>query len=147
MFSQQIRGYTIFCDDIRQEITGKAIYIGVYNGEINFSGPAPQSLPSFSILINLMIDPDVSINQQLKLTVVFPGVEMPVVEADIDVNAALADSVNSLLPEQLLRMQIPILSRNIVFAESGLVKVRGLVNGEELKFGALKVNFHEQTQP
>jgi hypothetical protein len=145
MFSQKIRGYTIFCDDLRQEVTGKATYIGVYNGEINFSGPAPQSLPSFAILINVMVDPDVTIDQQLKLVVTFPGVENPVVESDIDVKGALVDSGNSLLPEQLLHMQIPIQTRNIVFAESGLVKVRGLVNGEELKFGALKVKFHEQT--
>jgi hypothetical protein len=146
MFGQKIKGYSIFCDDVRQEVTGKSTYIGVYNGEINFSGTAPRTLPTFAMLINLMINPDISIDRQLKLLVTFPGVELPVVEADLDVKGALADSANRLLPEQLLHMQIPILTRNIVFAESGLIKVRGYVEGEELKFGALKVNFHEPAQ-
>ena len=146
MLAHKIKGYTIFCDDIRQEISGKTTYVGVYNGLINFSGPAPQTLPTFAMLINLFIEPDISIEDQMKLLVIFPGVNLPVMEADIDIKGALSDSRGNLLPDQILHMQIPVMTRNIVFAESGLVKVRGNVSGEELKFGALKVAFQENLQ-
>jgi len=37
--------YTIFCDDVRQEISGKFILIGVYSGDMNVNnGPATVPL-------------------------------------------------------------------------------------------------------
>jgi hypothetical protein len=37
----QITADVLFCDDIRQEVTGKFIFIGVYSGDL-----IPQSIPS-----------------------------------------------------------------------------------------------------
>lgn len=37
----QITADVLFCDDIRQEVTGKFIFIGVYSGDL-----LPQSIPS-----------------------------------------------------------------------------------------------------
>ena len=43
---------TILCDDVRQELNGKYILIGVYSGGINFNNPLPivkRSLFVFSL--------------------------------------------------------------------------------------------------
>ncbi len=45
-------GITIFCDDFRQESSGKYIIIGGYNGLMNINGPLPAILPTLAIVFN-----------------------------------------------------------------------------------------------
>lgn len=40
-----LHSYCIFCDDVRQEISGKSIFIGVYRDQMLFPGPAPWVHP------------------------------------------------------------------------------------------------------
>ena len=41
--------HAIFCDDVRQEVTGKMLYIGVYSGELIAPG-YPVLLPRFAVV-------------------------------------------------------------------------------------------------
>ena len=41
--------HAIFCDDVRQEVTGKMLYVGVYNGELIAPG-YPLLLPKLAVL-------------------------------------------------------------------------------------------------
>ena len=41
----------VFCDDLRQEVTGKMLHIGVYNDEILFNVPPPWTLSGLWCII------------------------------------------------------------------------------------------------
>lgn len=49
-------GHTIFCDDIRQEITGKITLVGVYSS-VMFVAEMPTVLPKFCCWVNYRDDP------------------------------------------------------------------------------------------
>lgn len=46
-----LHSYAIFCDDVRQEVSGKNIYIGVYRDQMFFAGEAPWLLPLLNVHI------------------------------------------------------------------------------------------------
>lgn len=46
-----LHSYVIFCDDIRQEMSGKLIFVGVYHDQMFFNGPAPWLHPMFHMHI------------------------------------------------------------------------------------------------
>ena len=52
------RGSVLFCDDIRQENNGKAIYIGIYTNGMLLGVPPPAALPSFAIAITYVERPN-----------------------------------------------------------------------------------------
>ncbi|MCW2242773.1 hypothetical protein [Azospirillum canadense] len=64
--SQPRYAHTIFCDDVRQEITGKHIIIGVYSSEMSIFGTPPITLPRLLILVQAMSAIDDPI-QRLKI--------------------------------------------------------------------------------
>jgi hypothetical protein len=143
MIADKIRGYTIFCDEIREEPNGKQIYIGVYNGEIILPGPGPHVLRIVTFLINLFVDTDLEMGEQLTLRVRTPWQSEPIIDANFDLNAFLADSkLNGTLVEgQVLSVKIPFSVTNFAILKEGLISVRGYAQGEELKFGSLLVSF------
>src|ERR1700675_16626 len=49
-----IYGYTIFCDDIRQEIGGKFTYVGVYSGFMFIQPSFPVVLPKLCLAITFL---------------------------------------------------------------------------------------------
>jgi hypothetical protein len=59
--TNDLRGHALFCDDVRIEQTGKAIYIGVYRSQMIF-----QSLPAkttLSAVISMSCPLDVEFDQ------------------------------------------------------------------------------------
>ncbi|WP_306046099.1 hypothetical protein [Nioella sp. MMSF_3534] len=48
-------GFTVFCDDIRQEVNGKTTLVGCYSGDMNFSKPAPARVANLCAYINIRI--------------------------------------------------------------------------------------------
>ena len=53
-------GYTIFCDDFRQEIGGKLSYMGIYRGKLILNKPLPASLLKLCLAIHYFERPDES---------------------------------------------------------------------------------------
>lgn len=52
-------GVALFCDDVRQEISGQHTYVGVYGNRINInSNDQVISLPTFVVVSNLVIPND-----------------------------------------------------------------------------------------
>lgn len=47
-------GYSIFCDDIRNEAGGKLSFIGCYNGVIFISGQFPLMLPKLCVHTHIL---------------------------------------------------------------------------------------------
>lgn len=47
-------GITIFCDDIRDEVSNKKTLVGVYSGELILAGELPALIPTFGLSIKYL---------------------------------------------------------------------------------------------
>ena len=143
MIGHKIRGFTVFCDEVRQESNGKNIYIGVYNNVIIFPANDPPPIPSLTLLVNLWIDPDVSLNEDLDLRVTVPWADEPAIQMKFDVKKAILDGKKTGMLEdgQILSIQIPLVFNNLKFEKEGLISVRAYASREEFKLGSLMIKF------
>jgi hypothetical protein len=143
-------GFSIFCDDIRNEVGGKNSYIGVYIS--NLLVPAfPIALPKFCIVVNLcepramaeVRDWNVTLNVHL------PGDEdgKPTIAAMIPpVPKEASDQVSSSsLPDDPDVPKVMVMSAGFILAplmlkEPGRIKVRAIYkDGGILRLGNVRV--------
>jgi hypothetical protein len=68
----EIYGYTIFCDDIRQEVGGKISFVGVYSGTMFVHGEFPVTLPKFAFGISLMQRREI-LEPNIQVQIFLPG--------------------------------------------------------------------------
>ena len=144
-------GYTVFCDDIRQEANGKLIFIGVYPHEAMLvQGKFPLTLPRicFSILVAQKIS---SFLPTVGIQIFVPGdsSDAPsiVAEAGETVDGVVQDMAdmnsNSFGIPESERTYIKIFANmqfeNFLLKEEGLIKVRADVGGKRYKIGSLRV--------
>src|SRR5262245_47170442 len=79
--ARKLSGYTIFCDDIRQEVAGKTSYIGVYQDSLITNAPFPMALPKFGISITIFDSPLKSKKfAEIPFKVFLPGEDAPALE-------------------------------------------------------------------
>ena len=78
-------GFTIFCDDIRDEVTGKKTYIGVYGDDMVVAAKLPTALPSLHFVIHLFFQPGEK-PDKLTFQIAMPGddAHKPSVSINID---------------------------------------------------------------
>src|SRR5260221_12989855 len=77
-------GFTIFCDDIREEVNGKVSLIGCYGADLRILGNQfPILLPKLGFHITVRVPSD-GPNLPLKIMIYFPGQpdDQPVLTAD-----------------------------------------------------------------
>lgn len=141
-------GITIFCDDIRSEITGKAMLIGVYSGEMAFSEPAPGVLPTFAAYATLMIPLAIKIqNLAVRMVLEVDGVER-------ELGSAATSSTDDLAPLNLMpadadeksmfkQVIVPFHLTGLLLEKNCMFKVRADLNGEMIQLGVLNVVFPE----
>lgn len=133
-------GISIFCDDIREEKSGKLIYVGVYAGTLAvLDEKYPLQLPQISIAVHTLIPSDYVAEQtQFTLKVYLsenneePGflvLERPPVNVNFDGNTETYIHYN-------FRIRLP----QIVIRQESRLKVRGYFSdGSEIKLGVLNV--------
>jgi hypothetical protein len=79
-----LHSYAIFCDDVRQEITGKNIFIGVYRDQMLFAGEAPWFLPMLNVHIVFRLP-----------------AQSPMPKVELELRATDADGVQTLFQVQV----------------------------------------------
>ena len=135
-------GFTIFCDDLRQESSGKLIFIGVYTNELIIFGAAPTLLPTFAAFINYVERPGES-TDPVKLRMFIPGMAEPFADIDLDVVAMR----NTPKPphiegdDSFIRMFVPLKFSPLPIHEEGLIKVRAYRGDDEIRLGTIMVRF------
>ncbi len=135
-------GYTIFCDDLRQEANGKLIYIGVYTADMIIYGAPPMLLPTFVAAITYRERPGES-DAPVKIKMFLPGHDDAAAELDLPVapmrsaqfthETAGEDRMHSVL--------IPIRASPLTVSQGGLIKIRAYRGEDEIRLGALEVKF------
>ncbi len=137
-------GYTIFCDDIRHEVTGKTTLVGVYNNQMIVAGAMPITLPQIFAAITLRLEPPaVGLKAIVKIFRSDDSEPLFVFEADIEPMDA-----------QLIPMQLPNLeSDSVTFMTIGItaqmqslvidkpcaLKVRAFIGDDEVRLGSLQI--------
>jgi hypothetical protein len=136
-------GTTIFCDDIRDEISGKKTYVGVYMGNMILSGGFPAVVPQFGLAVTYL-EP---IGREVKpvvLKVFVPGdnEEEQAVALEIDLPLDRHDIFKDRVFDPLAEYFASILHFRIspfVIPKTGYVKVRAYEGDQEFRLGSLQI--------
>lgn len=140
-------GYAIFCDDIRQEITGKTTLVGVYNGHLIVTGSLPIILPQICAAITLRLaPPEARIRPIVKIFRSDQDEPLFVFEADIE------PVEPQLLPLKLphleqdavtfMQMGVTAQMQSLVINEPCALKVRAYIGDDEVRLGSLQISVH-----
>jgi hypothetical protein len=139
-------GYSIFCDEIRNEAGGKLSFVGCYNAVMFTTSKFPLTLPKFCVHFHIF-SPATQPYESVLARCYLPGETKPVAEESIAVpglreQQALLES----LPKDGSAPPYIVVAASLVFSpleisEPGLIHVRAYINGgpDELHLGSLQV--------
>lgn len=138
-------GYTIFCDDVRQEINGKLIYIGIYQADMVVYGTAPTAVPMLCAVVTYRERPGES-DDPVTVKLFGPGNENAIAEVNLQLDQLRhtpppeppADENN---PDRMISVMVPIKMQPAVIPKEGLFKVRAYRGADEFRLGTLRVTF------
>jgi hypothetical protein len=145
-------GYTIFCDDIRNEMGGKTSFVGVYENEMFIHGDFPCLLPKFGLGIRYMEKRGAYKSQPVTLRIYLPGDEenTPSLEAPISQivearkNLKAHPDADQKAP-RYLKIATNLIIAPLVIAKPGDIKVRAQCGSKIVKLGTLLVVRGEST--
>lgn len=144
-------GYSIFCDDIRNEAGGKLSFIGCYNGVIFVPPQFPLVLPRFCIHLHIF-SPATQPFSSIVARCYAPGDDAPIFEQPIDPPERMQqlELVAHLEKEPAAPLYI-VAGTSLIFQPleirgPGLIRVRAVIDGadEEMRLGSLRI---ESKQP
>lgn len=148
-------GYTIFCDDIRQEDNGKLIYIGVYSG-VMYAPQFPITVSALALRIFYFERPNES-NEAVELRIYLPGQEEDSPAIKLQLAEDFRKSVPMLevpaetswdKPETFMTGIFHLKLSPMELKEAGLIRVRAIRGENSIKLGSLRVELPpKQTQP
>ncbi len=135
-------GYVLFCDDAREDTTGKFIYTGVYTGNMQVASATPVTLGKICLVINYFERPNES-EHPVHVSIFFP--ENPPEEAGQtfvmpreqfrSVEAGNAED----LEDQMIRMTAVVEISPFHVVRSGSLKVRIRRGDDTLTLGGLNI--------
>jgi hypothetical protein len=137
-------GFTIFCDDIRQEVGGKITYVGAYGGRLLVHGDFPVRLPKFALGITY-IQRRASFIQPSKFLVFLPGDsdDQPSIESEtipdaVERYGAPAEDVTN-SANSILAINSMIVLSPFEMKQPGHIKVRATRGDALVRLGALLI--------
>jgi hypothetical protein len=139
-------GYSIFCDDIRNEVGGKLSFIGCYNAIMFVSGEFPLTLPKFCIhmhILSMASRPFRSIVARCYV----PNEPEPILEDTIhtpetEEQIALLETLERTVKEpRYIAASASLILAPLHIQAPGLIRARAVIDGgaEELKLGSLRI--------
>jgi hypothetical protein len=138
-------GYSIFCDDIRNEAGGKLSFIGCYNGIILISGQFPLVLPKLCVHVHIL-SPASQPFSSIAVRCYLPGDDKPFFEEPIETpeHHDQTELVANLKADTSAPLFI-VAATSLIFAplelrSSGLMRVRAVIDADqELRLGSLRI--------
>jgi hypothetical protein len=138
-------GYSIFCDDIRNEAGGKLSFVGCYNGIILISGQFPLVLPKLCIHVHIL-SPASQPFSSIAVRCYLPGDDKPFFEEPIETPERhdQTELVANLKTDTSAPLFI-VAATSLIFAplelrNSGLMRVRAVIDADqELRLGSLRI--------
>jgi hypothetical protein len=138
-------GYSIFCDDIRNEAGGKLSFIGCYNGVIFISDRFPVVLPRLCVHTHIF-SPAMQPFGAIKVRCYLPGDDKPSFEEPIETPEQhdQAGLVANLKTDTGAPLFI-VAATSLIFTplelrSTGLMRMRAVVDAEEeIRLGSLRI--------
>jgi len=138
-------GYSIFCDDIRNEAGGKLSFVGCYNGVIFISGQFPLVLPKLCVHTHVFSPASKPFNS-LVVRCYLPGDDTPFSEEAIETprRSEQSELVANLKTDTDAPLFI-VAATSLIFTplelkSAGLLRVRALIDArQELRLGSLRI--------
>lgn len=134
-------GYTVFCDDIRDEVSNKKTFVGVYLGEL-LTPSFPLVLPTFGLAISYLEPIEWPVDR-VQIKVLIPGQEdgdEAIIDADITSDRPASPFGNEpSLPGRLRAHHMHFRLSPVVIFKEGLIKVRAYLPSREVRLGSLNV--------
>jgi hypothetical protein len=149
-----VYGYTIFCDDIRYEVGGKASFMGSYSGAMIVHVPFPATLPMLAVSITLLQRRKLFI-PNVGLRIFLPGDpdDVPSIQAeavettDGAIAAATAAGKDALHPDAQTPNEDSYVMINhhlkfgqLVIKQPGILKVRAVVGENMVRLGSMSIS-------
>ncbi len=148
-FSEPV-GFTIFCDDIREEASGKISFIGAYDTAMVIHVAFPATLPKFGFHIRIYEPANLAIERDfpIKIGVYLPGdaEDQPSLSNVLPADPEAARSGLANLPWRptgkrplLARTTLNWIASPLVLREPGAIVVSAKYKGDNLRCGSLQV--------
>jgi hypothetical protein len=133
--SEAAFGYTVFCDDIRNEVGGKVTYVGAYLSNLLVHSEYPVTLPKFCFAITIY-EPHDDLADKAELKIYLPS--------DPDDKPSIVGDLDFPKLEQPQDGKFRIFRAHLVFApvilqSDGWLRVRAERKGITMKLGSLRV--------
>jgi hypothetical protein len=138
-------GYSLFCDDIRQEDNGKQLIIGLYSGDMLVDS-FPVLLPNFRVLINYQERPNES-EMPVKIVITSPSApsdDMVIFQADLPRESFDRIQLPTDSDDPFLSIGVNAAFTPIVFTHSGRIKVRAYRGDDEIRLGTLRIRLRSE---
>ncbi|WP_026986543.1 DUF6941 family protein [Fodinicurvata fenggangensis] len=134
-----IHGYVLFCDDIRQEVSRKHTYVGVYTGAMTVQRELPYTLPQLCMVIDLVFERE-PVPDKIHMTFTFPGGEETsgVVDVGLDPKDLKTIEGDSDKVKQFTVSQ-QIVFEGAVISQEGQLKVTAQIEDNVIEVGKLEV--------
>ncbi|UPT64122.1 MAG: hypothetical protein M0D54_06150 [Hyphomonadaceae bacterium JAD_PAG50586_4] len=144
-----IRGYTTFCDDIRQEVGGKVSFMGIYNSVLIPDAPFPVTLQKLCAATSIRLYRDEEVPRQFDLKVWIPGQDDPLLTSNVEIPDLPFPALEPNTPDHVdgfYTINLNLIMAPLPLVQEGFIRVRAYVGGAEWKLGALNVVRAQSTQ-
>lgn len=135
-------GYTVFCDDVRQETGGKTSHMGIYRSKLIVNTSLPVTIPRLAFVIYYFERPDES-TEPVSLHVYMPGDDdnAPVFTANLPVDAMRAQVQERDTPavDPLISVILSFVAGPVELKSEGPIRVRAYRGDLEIRLGTLLV--------
>src|ERR1700754_1664194 len=138
-------GYSIFCDDIRNDPGGKLSFVGCYNGVIFISGRFPLVLPKLCVHTHIL-SPACQPFSSIVVRCYLPGDEKPFCEEPIetperhDQTELVAHLKTDTGAPLFIVAATSLIFTPLELRSAGLMRVRAVVDAEqEIRLGSLRI--------
>jgi hypothetical protein len=137
----------LYCDDIRQEMGGKLSFMGVYNSALVVP-QFPATVPKLCVQVTVRIPLETKANN---LTVRVLLNEQQVAEVAVpegELSKALSSELNldSPLENRQITVALAVQFAPLQLEQHGLMRVRAIVDGRELKANALVIRLPTEAE-
>lgn len=135
--------HTIFCDEIRQEVSGKGIFIGVYSSEM-YVPSLPLTLPTFTAFVTFQTPDDMPLSKLIVRLVYGEDIIAEAVfpESELEAHFSVPPEPST-DPEpgafRVFRSSIGMTMAPFVIDKEGILKVRVETESEIVPGGAITI--------
>ncbi len=137
-------GYVIFCDDVRQEVSGKHTLVGMYGGEMTVFGTAPAVVPMLCAVVRYRENPEhlpqlvrfevIKITPDSRTVLMEASTDIPPPPTEFEFPDSLEEDTHNFVELGFTAKISPL-----EISEDCQIKVRAYAGENEIRLGALAI--------